>query len=129
MRLIRLVLVCLLLLVGIASAQQPVPISPTDAIGFDYLDSHMTDYFVSGFEVAYDGGPYQGIGIPASVVLPDTLGGGRTYKVQSPFATGTHTVTFRACNAAGCGGGSAPFVYEHVVSPSASPGNVRKVPR
>jgi hypothetical protein len=126
----RLALVlALLVLAPVASAQQPVPLSPADAIGFDYTDANLTAYQVSGFEVAYDGGAWQSLGIPVSVILPDTVAGGRTYKAIPPFVSGTHTVVFRACNGAGCGGPSLPFAFECVNSPGTSPGNVRKVPR
>jgi hypothetical protein len=129
MRLIRLLLVLSVVLIAPIHAQQPVALSPADALGFDYRDVDLSGYAVSGFEVNFDNGPWQPLGIPASVILPDTIPGGRTYKVLSPFVSGTHTVAFRACNSAGCGGPSVPFAYEHVNSPSASPGNVRKVPR
>jgi hypothetical protein len=106
----RLMLIALLLMAVPVLAQQPTPLGPNDAIGFDYVDANMTAYQVS-------------------TILSDTPAGSRTYRVLSPFATGTHTVVFRACNGAGCGGGSVPFAYAHVNSPSAAPGNVRRVPR
>jgi len=110
-------------------AQTPAPIGPTDAIGFDYSDANMTNFAVLGFEAQYDGGPWASLGIPASVVLPDTPAGSKTYKAISPFASGTHSVQFRSCNAAGCGSASVPFAFAHVNSPTVAPGNVRKVPR
>jgi hypothetical protein len=110
-------------------AQQPIPLSPSDAIGFDYTDANLTAYQVSGFEASYDSGPWVSLGIPTGVILPDTPAGSRTYKAIPPFTSGTHTVVFRACNGAGCGVPSSPFAFEHVSSPGASPGNVRKVPR
>jgi hypothetical protein len=125
----RLILIALVVMSVPVLAQQPAPLGPNDAIGFDYSDANMTTYQVTGFEASFDSGPYQALGIPTPVVFADTLAGHRTYRVLSPFANGTHTVVFRACNGAGCGVPSVPFAYEHVSSPSASPGNVRRVPR
>jgi hypothetical protein len=122
-------LIALLLMAVPVLAQQPTPLGPNDAIGFDYVDANMTAYQVTGFEASWDTGVWVSLGIPASTILSDTPAGSRTYRVLSPFATGTHTVVFRACNGAGCGGGSVPFAYAHVNSPSAAPGNVRRVPR
>jgi hypothetical protein len=125
----RLILIALFLMSVPVLAQQPAPLGPNDAIGFDYSDVNMTTYQVVDFQAQFDSGAWVSLGIPTSVVLADTQAGHRTYKVLSPFANGTHSVVFRACNSAGCGGPSVPFAYAHVDSPSATPGNVRRVPR
>jgi hypothetical protein len=135
MRPIRLWLVLLLVWIVFqtphVAAQGPPIVGPNDAIGFDYFDTEMTAAEVTMFQVQYDGGVWINLGIPPGVVLATTLPGAKTYKANSPFTSGTHSVVFRACNTVGCGGGSVPFAFAHGAStaPGAAPGNVRKVPR
>ena len=82
------------------------------------------------FEANYDDVAWSSVQIPASVVLPDTLLGAKTYKLLPPFTSGTHTVLVRACNGVGCGSASLPFVFMSVgTSPTVAPGHVRPVPR
>ena len=110
----------------IAVMQQPVVIGPTEAIGFDYIDAEFQSSQVARFEASYDGGNWSTLGIPPIAAV---IGGVTTYRVIPPQPSGTHTVVFRACNAAGCGGGSSPFAFEPLGAPTTSPSNVRKIPR
>jgi hypothetical protein len=112
-----------------ALGQQPTFIDVNEAIGFDYPDADMTFYAVTSFEAQYDDGQWQNLGVPPSVIDANTQFGMKTYKVVPPMMTGNHTVSFRACNSVGCGGGSTPFYFTFVMVPEGTPTNVRKIPR
>jgi hypothetical protein len=126
--------VCLLLVIGLGLpgaganllAQAPT-LGPNDAISFDYMDADLATYQVSGFQASWDGGAW--VNLTATAFRDAvTTSGATSYKFLTPFTSGTHTVTVRACNAVGCGGGSSPFAFAVVVaSPGAAPGNLRKV--
>jgi hypothetical protein len=90
-------------------AAQVTTVGPNDAIGWDYLDADMTIYDVSRFEASWDDSEWTTLGIPPSIIDAETQSGARTYKATPSFTGGNHTVSFRACNAAGPGGASSPF--------------------
>jgi hypothetical protein len=77
-------------------------------------------------QASWDGGAWVAIGTTAFRDA-GTTSGATSYKFNSPFTSGQHSVMVRACNAVGCGGGSSPFVYVHAVAPSVAPSNLRKV--
>jgi hypothetical protein len=117
----------LLLCAAVRMDAQTVPtLGPNDAISFDYMDADFSTYQVSSFQAQWDGGAWVAIGTTAFRDA-GTTSGATSYKFNSPFTSGQHSVMVRACNAVGCGGGSSPFVYVHAVAPSAVPGNLRKV--
>jgi hypothetical protein len=111
---------------GPAFSQAPVQIGPNDAIGLDYVDADFASYAVTEFNAQYDAGTWTSIGVPTNKV---TAGGVTTYKVVPPQTNGNHTVSFRACNVAGCSAGTVPFAFAPVLSAPVGPTNVRKVPR
>jgi hypothetical protein len=119
-----------LLLVAVARMDAQVPtFGPNDAISFDYLDADFSTYQVTGFQASWDGSAtWVAIGVTS---FRDSLtrAGGTSYKFIPPFTSGQHTVSVRACNAQGCGGGSSPFVFTYGSVPSAVPVNLRKVAR
>lgn len=123
---------CALLIasVGVGQIAAQVILTPTDALAFDYLDADFTGYQVSGFQVQWDGGAWFALS-PTAFRDAQTISGGTSYKVTPPFTNGNHSVSYRACNAVGCGAGSAvfPFAYAAVEVPQTAPGNVRKVPK
>jgi hypothetical protein len=100
------------------------PMSSTQAIGFDYSDTGMERFTVTRFEVKYDTGSFTSVQIPPSFVGGLTPNGYKTYKLVPPFTSGSHSVQFRACNATGCGGSSAPFTFVSASSPALVPGEV-----
>src|SRR4030095_7171679 len=112
MRSILVVVVVLFALPATLTAQSVI-IGPTDAVAFDYLTADAVLYQLDHFEGQWDGQAWIALGPIAGIVLPDTLPEALSYRVVPPFAVGTHTVAFRACNlAAGCGGASDPFGFE-----------------
>ena len=117
-----------LLLFLFTLSQQPVPIGPDEAIGFDYEQAEITRATVTHFESQWDGQTWVSLGIPPMISAGAPVGW-NTYKVVPPFTSGTHTAAFRACNISGCGGGSVPFAFVFPSSPAGIPSNVRKVPR
>jgi hypothetical protein len=131
---VRRFVVCLLLVIGLGLpgagadllAQAAPTLGPNDALSFDYMDADLSTYQVSSFQASWDGGAWVAIGTTAFRDA-GTTSGATSYKFNSPFTSGQHSVMVRACNAVGCGGGSSPFVYVHAVAPSAVPGNLRKV--
>lgn len=90
------------------SAQNPT-VGPNEAIAFDYYDADFTAGEVTGFEVQWDADGWLSLGIPPAFSDAQTPAGALSYKVASPFTSGTHSVAFRACNLVGCGGASNPF--------------------
>lgn len=127
----RLLILAILLLAGIVrlAAQTPT-LTPTDAIAFDYIDAQFEEYQVTSFQAQWDGGAWATVPM-ASFKDATTVTGSTSYKVIPPFSNGSHSVSYRACNAVGCGGGSSPFPFAYAVSsaPAAAPGNVRVVKR
>ena len=110
------------------TAQVPI-FGPDDALLFDYYTADLTTYNVTQFQVQWDGGTWATLGLPTQYTNPETLPGAVTYKVLVPFANGQHTASFRACNAAGCGGGSSPFAFARLSVPGNVPVNVRRGPK
>lgn len=93
-----------------AAAQTPPVLGDNDAIGFDYLDADFVQWQVTRFENQYDGGAWVTISPP----VYSQTSGVTTYFVRPQdisTPTGTHTVTFRACNTQGCSTGTAPFQF------------------
>ena len=129
MRWLRILIVCAGFWVCMPNrvvAQSAPVIGPSDAIGFDYVDADYDLYLVSGFEAAYDGGAYQPVAAPKF----QSVNGVSSYKFIPAPTTGQHIVSIRACNAIGCGAGSAPFAFAALASsPTTAPVNLRKVPR
>jgi hypothetical protein len=118
--------VLMLLAVGQMDAQAPT-LGPNDAISFDYMDADVATYQVTSFQAQWDGGAWVAL---TSTAFKDagTTVGATSHKFLTPFTNGTHTVSVRACNSVGCGGGSSPFAFAVlVVSPTAAPSNLRKV--
>ncbi len=105
--------------------QAPI-VGPNDAIGFNYTDADFANAQVERFENQYDGGQWLSIGIPT---VYQNLNGITTYRVIPTTATGTHTLSFRACNAVGCGNASSPFAFAVLGAPSTAPSNIRVIPR
>lgn len=106
--------------------QQPDRLLPTEAYAFEFPDAALLDEAIDRFEVSYDSGAFQTLGLPAKV---STSGGISKYKLIPPQTTGTHTFSLRACNAAGCGPSSAPFAFAPLVSPTTGIGAITKIPR
>jgi hypothetical protein len=107
-------------------AQAPT-LGPNDAISFDYVDADFAGYQVSSFQASWDGGAWVNLTTTAFKDAVTTVGA-TSYKFTTPFTNGSHSVTVRACNAVGCGGGSTPFTFAVVVvSPAPAPSNLRKV--
>jgi hypothetical protein len=128
---LRALLAAVLLLVAVArmDAQSAIVVGPNDALSFDYLDADFSTWQVTGFQVSWDGSAtWVALGTTA---FRDSLtrAGGTSYKFIPSFTSGQHTVSVRACNAQGCGGGSSPFLFAYGSVPSAVPSNLRKVPR
>lgn len=116
---------------------QTIILLPTDALGFDYSDTDLTNFQVSKFQAVWDisapNGTSTWIDVPATggFQTGGTLPGSSTYKIIPPFTNGNHVVVLRTCNAAGCGVNSVPFSFAFAVSsaPATAPSNVRKIPR
>jgi hypothetical protein len=117
----------LLLCAAVRMDAQTVPtLGPNDAISFDYMDADFSTYQVSSFQAQWDGGAWVAIGTTAFRDAVTTAGA-TSYKFIPPFTSGQHSVSVRACNATGCGGGSSPFAFAYTSVPSAAPRNLRKV--
>lgn len=117
---------------AVVSAQTPI-LGPTDALSFDYYDADFSTYAVTGFQASWDSGVWAAITTTAFTDA-QTLVGATSFQVIPPFKNGQHTMSVRACNAQGCGGGSIPFAFMYAVVevlpvPGAVPVNLRKVPR
>lgn len=103
-------------------------IGPTDAIGFDYINTDYQNSQVNRFEASYDGSAYG----PLTVSVYQNVNGVTTWRFVPPQTSGTHTVAVRACNSVECGGSTPPFGFAFaVVNPPTpnAPTNMRKVPR
>jgi hypothetical protein len=126
---LRALLAAVLVLVAVARMDAQVPtFGPNDAISFDYFDADFSTYQVTGFQASWDGGGWSGIGV-TSFRDSLTASGSTSYKFLPPFTSGQHQVSVRACNAQGCGGGSAPFTFTYGSAPGSAPSNLRKVAR
>ena len=82
-----------------------VPIGPSDAIGWDYPEAWFVEDAIDRFEVQYDAEDWRSLGIPPVYAA---MGGVTTYAVVPATPTGSHTVSFRACNAEGCSTSTSP---------------------
>jgi hypothetical protein len=100
---------------GIASAQTPV--TTANQVAFD-----QSDYAnVTRFELRVDSGAWVDVGKPAAT------GAANTVQFALPAMTvGPHTLTARACNAAGCSAASTGLNVVMVIIPGV-PANPRIV--
>ena len=101
-------------------AQAPI-LGPSDAIGVDYPDAWFAEDAIDRLEVQYDDGEWRSVGIPVYVAVD----GVTTYTVIPTMPTGSHAVSFRMCNAAGCSTPTSPFAF--VVSSDGPTAAVRLV--
>jgi hypothetical protein len=121
-RLTALISVLFLLTVGLA-AQAPPVATATQAFGFNYADADLATFSVVRFELQIDGGAWTSVAIPAKANDALTPAGASTYRVPIPaLTTGSHTVSFRACNAQLCSDPSAPFSFILAVKPATPTG-------
>jgi hypothetical protein len=115
-----------------ADVTAQITLLPTDAIAFDYPDAHFQDYQVTRFEVQWDNAsaPWTAI-VSQPFTDAQTASGSTSYLVNTPFTSGNHTLSVRACNVTGCGPGNVPFAFGYAVNsaPTALPSNFRKVLR
>lgn len=95
---------------------QPPSVTPNQRIGFDYLDADRAQYQVTRFEISIDGGSWTQTATQENV-FPDTLAGATTHSVAPALTPGNHTISFRACNVAGCSGGTSPFAFTYSIVP------------
>src|SRR4051812_18642473 len=113
----RLVIATYFLLVfaGVGSAQTPAPpvATASQSFGFDYKDADVITFSVTRYEMQIDGGAvWTSVAVPVKANDGLTPAGSSTYRVAIPaLTTGSHTVSFRACNAQLCGDGSTPFAF------------------
>ena len=89
------------------AAQAPL-IGPSDAIGMDYPEAWFVKDAIDRFEVQYDAEDWRSLGIPPVYTAMD---GVTTYAVVPATPTGSHTVSFRACNAEACSTSTSPFAF------------------
>ncbi len=89
------------------AAQAPL-IGPSDAIGVDYPEAWFVKDAIDRFEVQYDAEDWRSLGIPPVYTAMD---GVTTYAVVPATPTGSHTVSFRACNAEACSTSTSPFAF------------------
>ena len=89
------------------AAQAPL-IGPSDAIGLDYPEAWFVEYAIDRFEVQYDADDWRSLGIPPVYAAMD---GVTTYGVVPATPTGSHTASFRVCNAEGCSTSTSPFAF------------------
>lgn len=115
-----------LVLSGALTAQQPVPLLPTEAFAFEFPDAALTAESIVRFEVSYDSGAFQSLGLPPKLSTANAIS---KYKLVPPQTSGTHTFSLRACNAVGCGPASVPFVFAPLGEPTTGIGAITKVPR
>jgi hypothetical protein len=114
------------LLLSAALMQPPTVLLPTEAFAFEFPDAALVNESIDRFEVRYDSGAFTTLGIPVKV---GTVSGISKYKLIPPQTSGTHTFELRACNLAGCGPSSVPFVFAPLSSPTTGIGAISKVPR
>lgn len=108
-----------------AAAQSPAPpvATASQAFGFDYKDADLTTFSVIRFEMQMDAGAFVSVNLPIKASDALTPVGSSTYKVPIPaLTTGSHVVSFRACNAQLCGDSSAPFTFILAVKPATPTG-------
>lgn len=104
-------------------AQSPPVATTTQSFGFDYKDADLTTFSVIRFEQQVDTGTWVTVQIPPKANDAQTPAGASTYKVPIPaLTTGTHVVSWRACNAQICGDPSAPFSFILAVKPATPTG-------
>jgi hypothetical protein len=84
------------------------PLGPSDVIGVDYPEVWFVEDAIDRFEVQYDAQGWRSLGIPPVYAAMD---GVTTYAVVPATPTGSHTVSFRACNAEGCSASTSPFAF------------------
>jgi hypothetical protein len=89
------------------TAQAPL-IGPSDVIGVDYPEAWFVKDAIDRFEVQYDADDWRSLGIPPVYAAMD---GVTTYAVVPATPTGSHTVSFRACNAEACSTSTSPFAF------------------
>jgi hypothetical protein len=104
-------------LAGVLEAQAPI-VGPDEAIGFDYADADRDAYQVTHFENSYDEGAWLNIGQPPIVA---STNGVSTYRVAPTPTQGTHTISFRACNAVGASIPTTPFAFARDVAVPVKP--------
>lgn len=121
--------ILLVIWVGVAAAQTPIVITPTDSLAFDYFDADFLDGAVLRFEAQYDTGSWVVVDQATAFTDAQTQPGATSYRAVPPFTGGNHAVTYRACNAYGCSGGSGPIPFGYGTGPAGVPSNVRKVLR
>ena len=125
-----LITVLLLLLSAPIAAQQPPIVDSTEAIAFDYLTADLTEFTVTSFEAQWDGGGWTSLGMPEAFQFAETPPGAFSFKVLPVHTSGTHSLSVRAVNSVGPGGGSVPFAFALAGSvPASAPINMRVVPR
>jgi hypothetical protein len=89
------------------AAQAPV-IGPSDAFGVDYLEAWFVGAAIERFEVQYDAEGWRSLGIPPVYAAID---GVTTYTILPATSSGSHSVSFRACNAEECSPSTSPFAF------------------
>jgi hypothetical protein len=96
-----------LILCAAVDVQAQAIVGPSDAIGIDYPEGWFSEYIIDRFEVQYDGEEWTSLGIPP---IYASLNGVTTYTVR-PARLGSHTASFRVCNAEACSTSTSPFAF------------------
>ena len=92
------------------AAQGPL-IGAWDAIGVDYPEASFAEYAIDRFEVQYDAEGWRSLGIPPVYAAMDGVTTYTVYTVTPATPTGSHTVSFRACNTEVCSASTSPFAF------------------
>ena len=92
------------------AAQGPL-IGPWDAIAVDYPEASFAEYAIDRFEVQYDAEDWRSLGIPPVYTAMDGVTTYTAYTVTPATPTGSHTVSFRACNTEVCSASTSPFAF------------------
>ena len=114
-----------LLLSASLNAEAQPTMGPSDAIGVDYPEAWFNEYAIDRFEVQYDARGWTSVGIPP---VYTALDGVTTYTVTPDTPAGSHTVSFRACNADACSASTSPFAFVVPGDTSVVPGDTSVVP-
>lgn len=128
------VIVLMLLAVSARPVQAQVTATPGQSIAWNYVDADLTTFSVTSFQVCYDGATSGCQTVTPTVGKfsdPTVPAGQSAYKLQLPTTLSVgpaHTVLTKACNASGCGGGTAPFPFTLVLPAPPAPTGVRLVP-